>query len=87
MKVKNGFVLRQVVGSWMIVPIGEQAAAINGIISLNETAAAIWKCLEKGSTLENIVETLCNEFEVEKEEAEEAVNEFIAELKEKDILE
>ena len=41
MKVKDGFLLRQVAGAWMAVPVGERLAQVRGLISLNETGASI----------------------------------------------
>ena len=46
MKIKEGFVLRQVADSWMAVPIGSMAEEIHGLIALNETAADIWNILQ-----------------------------------------
>lgn len=86
MKIKDGFVLREVVGSWMVVPTGQQVAAIHGIISLNETAAEIWKCLENDCTVEEIVTKLCGEYNAAIEEIEIEVEEFLTTLKEKDML-
>ena len=48
MKVKDGFLLRQVAGAWMAVPVGERLAQVRGLISLNETGASIWRLLEQG---------------------------------------
>lgn len=37
MKIKKGFVLRSVVGSRVVVPMGNEAINFNGMITLNET--------------------------------------------------
>ena len=50
MKIKEGFVLRQIADQWMVVPIGSMAEKIHGLIALNETAADIWKILEDDHT-------------------------------------
>ena len=59
MKVKDGFLLRQVAGAWMAVPVGERLAQVRGLISLNETGASIWRLLEEGCrTEEELVSAL-----------------------------
>lgn len=86
MKAKNGFVLREIADSWILVPIDEQPIKVHEIITLNDTAATIWKCLQNDCSEEKILKKLCFEFDVMEEEAKEEVNDFLAILKEKDML-
>ena len=51
MKIKEGFVLRQVADQWMAVPIGSMAEKVHGLIALNETGADIWKILDRKSVV------------------------------------
>ena len=86
MKIKEGFVLRKVAGSFMVVPIGENAAKIGGLMSLNETAADIWRLIEKEDrSEEEIAQILSNEYDTPVEEIREAVQRFSAELQSKGI--
>ena len=88
MKNKEGFILRKVAGSFMVVPIGENAAKIGGLMSLNETAADIWKLIEKEDrSEEEIVQLLSNEYDAPIEEIREAVQRFSAELQSRGIAE
>ena len=43
MKIKENFILRKIAGDDVVVPIGENIADFNGAITLNETAALLWK--------------------------------------------
>jgi len=55
--------------------------------SLNETAAFLWRLLENGdSTEENLIEGLCEAFEVSEEQAKEDVTEFITSLKKQGLI-
>ena len=86
MKIKEGFVLRKVAGSFVVVPIGENAAKIGGLMSLNETAADIWRLIEKEDrSEEEIAQILSNEYDTPVEEIREAVQRFSAELQSKGI--
>ena len=86
MKIKEGFVLRKVAGSFMVVPIGENAAKIGGLMSLNDTAADIWRLIEKEDrSEEEIAQILSNEYDAPVEEIREAVQRFSAELQSKGI--
>lgn len=80
MKIKDGFVLREVAGNFIVVAIGDSVKQFNGVINLNETGAFLWKALEKGATEEQLVDTLLAEYEVEKEIAEKDVKAFVEKL-------
>ena len=66
MKIKKGFVLRQMSGTeqtYIVVAVGEASEKLSGYLTLNETGAFIWKLLEKGATEEEIVLAIANEYE------------------------
>ena len=87
MKIKSGYLLKEVAGTFLVVAVGKRAKEFNGMINLNETAAALWKELEKGATEQTLVAFLLDNYEVEKEQASENVKAFIEKLKEANLLE
>ena len=87
MKLKEGFVLRQVAGSWIVLPVGVASVDFNGMVSLNETGALLWQALEKGADTDALVDALTAEYEVERTEAAEGVEEFLATLRSVGCLE
>ena len=88
MKIKKGFVAKEIAGQYVVVALGKASKIFNGIIKLNETAKFIWDMLEKGAERNEIVDALLNEYEgVDRETAERDVQKFIDELKGANILE
>lgn len=87
MKIKEGFILRNVAGSNIVVPFGDRCLDFNGMITLNDTGAFIWKQLENGAEEADIVKALLAEYEVEEDRAAQCVKDFVAKLKEADCLE
>ena len=77
MKIKNGYMLREVAGEAVVVPTGEATLNFQGIISLNETGALLWTELEQGCEKKDLVQALLDEYEVDAETAEKDVNEFL----------
>ena len=77
MKIKEGYILRQVAGSSIIVAVGDEAVNFDGIKTLNETGAFLWKQIEQGMDEENIVKALMDEYEVDEETAKNDVGEFV----------
>lgn len=64
MKIKNGFILRKVPGMNLVMPTGKNVKAFNGSLMLNDTGAFIFEHLQKGSTPEETVQALTQEYDV-----------------------
>jgi len=75
MRQKQGFVLREVCGENVIVAEGIEVVDFSKLISLNETAAMIWKkAKELGDfTAEQLAEALCGTYDVDYDHALEDV--------------
>lgn len=84
--MKKKFLLREIAGEFMLVPLGESSAQFNSMVTMNETGAFIWKCLEKDMSVMEIAEKMTEEYDVSFENAEIDINGFIAYLKEKEII-
>lgn len=88
MKLKYIFVTNKVADKIVAVAVGEDAEKFNGFIKMNETGAYIFNMLKKDVTEDEIVAALEKEYEgVTKEELCNTVKEFIARLKESDVIE
>lgn len=87
MKLKDGFVLREVAGSYMVVPVGKRTAEIPGVIALTETGAVLWKLLEQGATEVELVSVLLDEYEVSADQAAADVHSFIEKAGAQGLLE
>ena len=87
MKVKDGFVLRAIAGSNIVVPVGAATAQINGMITLNDSGAFLWRELEKGADVDSLTEALLREYDVDEATARTCTADFIAKLEEAGCLE
>lgn len=87
MKIKNGYMVREVAGSKIVVPVGQRAVDFNGIITLNDTAAFLWERLAAGAEKEDLLAALLSEYDIDRETAAADMDAFIAKLKEADLLE
>jgi len=68
MKLKEGFVLREVAGSVVVVPTGD-ALDLNMMITLNDTGRFLWELLEKGAEEEDLVKAMLAEYDVDEQTA------------------
>ena len=86
MKIKDGFILREVAGSFIVVAVGSAVKDFNGIINLNETGAFLWKILESGATKEELLKKMLEEYDVNEETARQDIDAFINKLQEAKLV-
>lgn len=80
MKIKNGFMLRNIAGNNLIIGVGEAAGVLNGVVTLNETGVFLWNLLVKGCEIEELILSLMDEYEVSEQVATADVNSFVNKL-------
>jgi len=86
MKIKDGYILRNIADEWIIVPIGDKIHDFNGLMTVNETGACLWKILQNDCTKEDLLSGIMNEYEVDIDTVKEDVDAFIDTLTEGGVL-
>ena len=89
MKLKKGFVLREVCGENVIVGEGVETVDFGKLINLNATAALLWKkATELGDfTVEQLADTLTDTYEVSQEKALEDAKKLAVRWQEAGLIE
>ena len=88
MKIKSGFIVRDVGGKTFVVAVGERSKEFKGMITLNSTGKIIWNTFEKEATVDDAVNAIlavCEE--VDRATVEADVKAFVAKLQGDNILE
>ena len=85
MKLKDGFLLRQVAGQTVVLPSGDELD-LNMMITLNETGAFLWERLNQETTEEALVAALLSEYDVDEATAKNAVAGFVKKLSDNGFL-
>ena len=86
MNIKREFVLREIAGDLLLVPTGKTALDLNGMLTLNDVGADIWKMLPEVKDEEEIVQRLLQEYDATAEEIRPDVSAFLDKLRELNIL-
>ncbi len=86
MKIKDGFMLREVAGAYVVVPVGGRADDFNGMIHLNETGAFFWNLVSKGAERQEMIDEAVREYDAGPERIAEDVDRFIGILKDNSLL-
>ncbi len=86
MKLKLQLVKRDIAGDIILVPVGAATSSIQGLITINETGAAIWDALPEAENEEAIVDKLYEQFDAERDELRKDVDEFLDKLRELNVI-
>ncbi len=87
MKRKSDFVMQNVAGENLLVPIGAQVMDLNGLVTLNATGACLWECLAQDRSVEELAGALTEKFDVDNERACADVQGFLEEVTRIGLLE
>ncbi len=87
MKLKNKYVIRNVADKAVAIAIENGAEQTDSVITLNSTGAFIFSLVNEGLSPEEIASKFFDEYDITKENAQKAVEDFIQSLKEKNLLE
>ena len=88
MRIKSGFELRDICGEHIIVAYGAENVDFTKLITLNESAAFLWRQVaDKDFQEEDLVQALCGEYEVGKEQAQTDVKELLTSSKQVGVVE
>lgn len=85
MKISDRFVLREIAGDSLLIPLGQ--THIQGMLLLNPVSMLIYQELQKGKDPEEILGRILAEYDIEKIQAKEHLRDTLAQMRELGILE
>ena len=80
MNVRKQLVKRTIAGDVILVPVGDASLELKGLLTLNETGERMW------DTEEALVQHMLEEYEVDEATLRTDVREFLAQLRQLEIL-
>ncbi len=86
MKIKKDLILREVAGETILIPYGKTVYDANGLFVLNELGAFLWGKLPEAESEDALLLAVLDEYEVGEDEARADLAEFLARLREMEIL-
>ncbi|MBQ6838697.1 MAG: PqqD family protein [Clostridia bacterium] len=86
MKLNENYILKNIAGTAVVVPVGDAVNDIKGMITLNGPAEIIWKGLQSGKNIESIVEEIKSEYDASEDVIKNDVDAFLNKLRTYKIL-
>ena len=87
MKRKAEFMMRNIGGDKLLVPLGAQVLDINCLIVLNDTGAFVWELLAQERSVDEISVAVAEKFDVATNAARTDVQSFADEITKMGLLE
>ena len=87
MKLKKDLLLRRVAGTWVVVPVRKLSVSFNGMVTLNDAGALLWRALEQGGDENALTAALQKEYDVDRDTAAKDIEAFLEKLRGAGFLE
>ena len=86
MKIKDGFILKDVAGSKIVIATGAQRVSFNGVITFNEVGAEVFNLLDGTNSVEEIVEKISKEYNAPYEVVKVDVERLIEKMRKHNLI-
>lgn len=86
MKVNKKFIFRKVAKEHLLIPTGEAALKVKGLVAMSESGSLLYQKLQTGCTREDLVAALRVEYDVSAEVAQQDVDAFLDQMRQLDML-
>ncbi len=87
MKISKNFKLKNIAGTYAVIPSGDGIVDFSAMITTNEMGAFLWELLENDTTIEEMTDKVLAEFDIDRETAMSDILEFVDGLKANKVIE
>ena len=81
MKINSNFILKKTAGTWVAMMVGPDNQDMEGVLTLNESGAMLWKALEQGCEMDDLVRVLIESYDIDAGHAADDVSAFLDKLR------
>lgn len=85
-RIHSGYVLRQFLEEYLVIPVGLSREAASNMGILNPVGQFLWTLLEEGKTFGQLLDAVVGEFDVDTQTAARDIEEFLEQLDQNQYL-
>ena len=86
MRVRDNFILRTIAQEQLLIPKGEAALSVKGLIPLSESGSFLYQKLQNECTREDLISALTQEYDVPASVAGEDIDTFLDQMRQLNML-
>lgn len=86
MKIVDGFILKNIADTNVVVPVGDKSISFNSIISLNDSGAFLWNLLTEETDEDSLVKALTTEYDIDEATARADIREFVETMRKANLI-
>ncbi len=86
MKIKDGFILKDVAGSKIVIATGAQRINFNGVITFNDVGAEVFNMLDGTNSVEDIVAKISADYNVDLHIVKNDVEKLIEKMRKHNLI-
>ena len=90
MKLTSGYMIREIAGNFVVVPVGESVIDYKELLHTNESGAFIFESIRQGMSYEQLLNAMAIKYEANEEEItilQRDLDAFLSEAYEQNLLE
>lgn len=87
MKISKNFELKNIAGTYAVIPTDKGMVDFSAMITTNEMGAYLWELLKEETTIEEMAKKVCAEYDVDEQTAISDITEFVNQLESKKVIE
>ena len=87
MKIRDGFILRTIADTHIVVPVADRVIEFKGMITLNDVSVEIWNFLQIDRSYDDVLEYMLSIYEIDRETAANDLNELLDQMVNGGVLE
>ena len=80
MKARSGFILRNLVGEYVLMPVDDNIRSFSGSVLMNELSAFVWEKLQTPVTRDELLTEILDAYEVDAETASADLDQLLEDL-------
>ena len=87
MKACEGFILRNLVGEYVLMPVEENIGKFRGTVLMNEVSAFVWEKMQTSVTRDELLAGILENYEIDEKTAGSDLDRLLSELERLGIIE
>ncbi len=86
MRISNLFISRKIADEHLLIPVGEAAMTVKGLVAMSESGAMLYEKLKTGCSKEDLIAALTAEYDVAESVAAQDTESFLDQMRQLNIL-